>query len=216
MLRQTRSSLLAVITAVAAIAGCAGDVTPPPGGEGVFNVTANVSQTTVAMVVVVVTGPGITTPLTFNLTISGGVASGTVTIPAGADRTIAMHAYDNSGIETHQGSVTVNVSAGANPPVSLVLTPLTGDAPITATLGTVVVTVSPPSAPVVVAATVNLIATITANGSPISGTVLWATTNPGIATVSNSGVVTGVAPGTTAIVATFQGVAGASTITVGP
>lgn len=215
MLRHSRSLFLALVTAVA-VAGCGGDVTPPGGGEGVFTVSANVSQTTVAMVVVVVTGPGITTPLTFNLTISGGVASGTVTIPAGSDRTIEMHAYDNSGIETHQGTVTIDVSAGSNATVALVLTPLTGQAPINATLGTVSVSVLPSAPSIAVNGTVQLNATLTANGSPISGTVLWATTNPGIATVSSTGLVTGVRAGTTNVVATFQGVAGASTITVGP
>jgi hypothetical protein len=37
-------------------------------------------------VVVEVTGPGIETPLVFNLTIADGVASGTITVPAGAQR----------------------------------------------------------------------------------------------------------------------------------
>ena len=212
---RPRISLITLATALA-LAGCRTDVTPPASGEGVFTVSADVSQTAVAMVVVVVTGPGIPTPLTFNLTISNGVANGTITIPAGSDRTIEMKAYDNSGILTHQGTVTTDVTAGANATISLVLAPLTGDAPITATLGTVNVAVAPPTADIAVNGTIQLTATLTANGSPISGTVLWATTNPGIATVSSSGLVTGVAAGTTNIVATFQGVAGPSAVTVGP
>ena len=215
MFGHTRSSILAVVTASAVLTACRPDVTPPV-GNGTLNIAADVSATTVAMVVVVVTGPGITTPLTFNLTITSGVATGTITIPAGADRTIAMHAYDNSSVETHQGSVTVDITAGTNATVTLILTPLTGETPITATLGSLAVTVTPPSATVAVSGNVTLTATIMENGSPISGTVLWATTNPGIATVSPAGVVTGVRTGSTNIVATFQGVAGASTITVGP
>jgi hypothetical protein len=215
MLARPRSSFIALATALA-FAGCGGDVTPPAGGEGIFTVSADVSQTAVAMVVVVVTGPGITTPLTFNLTVSGGVATGTVTIPAGSDRNIEMKAYDNAGILTHQGFVTIDVTAGANATVALTLTPLTGDAPITATLGTVTVVVAPATASIAVSGTVQLTDTLKANGSVISGAVLWATTNPGIATVSSAGLVTGVGAGTTNIVATFQGVAGQSVVTVGP
>jgi hypothetical protein len=215
MFGSARRFLLAAVAAIT-LAGCAQDVTPPGGGNAVISITADVSQTAVAMVVVVVSGPGIPTPLTFNLTISNGVASGTVTIPAGSDRLFEMQAYDASGILTHEGSVTVDVTASGNQPVALILTPLTGDAPITATLGTLNVAVTPPNASIAAAGTVQLTATLTANGLPVSGTVLWATTNPGIATVSSSGLVTGVAAGTTNVVATFQGVAGQSAITVGP
>jgi hypothetical protein len=216
MAPNRRRSIWAVLTSLSIVAAaCSGDVTQPPGGEATFRVTADLSATGVALVVVQVTGPGITTPLTFNLPIENGVASGTVTIPAGSSRTISMLAFDANGVETHQGSTTVSIASGANPTISLVLSPLTGDAPITATLGSFTVTVTPPTASVAVGLAVTLGAALTdEDGNPVLGTVTWATANPGVASVTPLGVVTGVSAGQTSVVATFQGVAGASTITV--
>jgi hypothetical protein len=207
--------VLALLTSLLMVLACGGgDITLPPTGNGTLSVSADASATSAVTVVVVVTGPGISTPLTFNLTITNGVVTGTVTIPAGSSRTITMHAYDAGGIETHQGTMTVNISAGGNPTASLLLTPLTGENPITATFGSFAVTVTPSPATVAVGATAALTAALTWNGNPITGTCIWATSNPGIATVTTSGVVTGVGAGQTAIVATFQGVAGSSTVTV--
>jgi len=205
---------LAALTALVVGAACASDVAAPPGGQAALSIRADVSATSVALVVVQVTGAGISAPLTFNLTIVGGVASGTITIPAGSARTITLLAYDAGGIETHQGSLTLNVSAGTNPPASVVLTALTGDTPITATLSSIGVSVTPPTATVAAGGTVALTAALTLNGTPVVGTVTWATSNPGIATVGSNGVVTGVSAGQVSIVATFQGVAGSSTVTV--
>src|SRR2546422_8068594 len=78
--------------------------------------------------------PDIPTALIFNIPIAGGVASGTIAIPAGSNRTIAIRAYDAGGGETHSGSVTVSLQPGANPTIAIVLTPLTGDVPIEVTL----------------------------------------------------------------------------------
>jgi len=213
MLRSKRHSVLAVFASLLVLASCAHDVVES-GGEATLNVSADVSATAVAMVVVEVSGPGIPTPLAFNLTIVNGVATGTVTIPAGSSRTISMRAFDVNGVETHRGSVTTNIAAGTNATISLVLAPLTGDTPITATLGSITVAVTPSPATVAVGATTPLTATITDANGPVAGTVIWATSNPGIATVSALGVVSGVRAGQTSIVATFQGVAGSSTVTV--
>ena len=51
-------------------------------------------------------------------------------------------------------------------------------------------------------------------GDPLEVTVRWATSNPAIATVDETGLVTGVFAGTTEIVATYAGVSGMRTITV--
>jgi len=209
MLRNKRHSVLTVFSSLLVLASCAHDVVES-GGEATLNVSADVSATAVAMVVVEVSGPGIPTPLAFNLTIVNGVATGTVTIPAGSSRTISMRAF----VETHRGSVTATIAAGTNATISLVLTPLTGDSPITATLGSIMVAVTPSAVTVAAGATTPLAATITDSNGPVAGTVTWATSNPGIATVSALGVVSGVSAGQTSIVATFQGVAGSSTVTV--
>jgi hypothetical protein len=165
--------------------------------------------------VVEVAAPDITPTLVFNIPVENGVASRTITIPVGSGRVITMRAFDANGTETHRSAVTVNIQQGTNPTVSLVLTPLTGDLPIIATLGGITVTVTLSAPTVAVNQTVTAAATITSNGTPVPGaTPSWATLNPGVASVSNVGLVTGVAAGQTKIVATYQGAAGEATITV--
>src|SRR5438094_582144 len=80
------------------------------------------------------------------------------------------------------------------------------------------VDVTPPSASVQAGQTVQLTATPKdANGAPLSGrTVTWSSSNTSVATVSNSGLVSGVTPGTATITATSEGKSGTSTITVPP
>ena len=62
---------------------------------------ADVSGTAVATVVVEVTAPDIPAPLVFNFIVTDGIASGTITIPAGTGRTITIRAFDAGGVETH-------------------------------------------------------------------------------------------------------------------
>lgn len=108
-----------------------------------------------------------------------------------------------------------------------------GTATITATVegrsGTATITVNaPPPAPVasvsVTPQTTTLVtgntATLTAtprdaSGNALSGrTIAWASSAPGVATVSSSGVVTAVAAGTASITATSEGRTGSATVTV--
>jgi hypothetical protein len=190
---------------------------PPPGGTATFAVTVNVSGTLVASVVVDVTAPDIPTMLVFNIPVANGIATGTITVPAGSNRTIVLRGYDAGGVETHNGSVTVSIQPGTNPTMSIVLTPLTGDVPITATLGSFIVTVTPPSVSLKIAGTAPLTATIKdAQGNPVTGVVAWATSDPGVAVVDGSGIVTATGAGTTTISAVFHGVASTAAITVTP
>src|SRR5207249_1290283 len=78
------------------------------------------------------------------------------------------------------------------------------------------VAVSPASASVQVGQTVQLAATPRdGNGNPLSGrAVSWASSNTAVATVSGSGLVTGVRAGTATITATSEGQGGTATITV--
>src|SRR3989454_826921 len=78
------------------------------------------------------------------------------------------------------------------------------------------VAVSPASASVTVGQTVQLTATPKdASGNPLSGrAVTWATSNGAIATVSASGVVTGVAAGAATITATSGGKSGSAIVIV--
>jgi glucose/arabinose dehydrogenase len=187
--------------------------------ETTLLVRADVAAVAVASLVVEVTAPDITTPLAFNIPITNGVAAGTITIPAGSSRTITMHAFDAGGVETHRGSVTVTIQPGTNPLISIVLTPLAGDVPINATLGSFTVRVAPAADTLLVHGTVALTATILdASGSPVAQPVVWATLDPGVATVASTGdrtaQVTAVAPGTTNVVASFGGSGGSAAVVV--
>lgn len=219
MLPIRRDSTFAALAFLLVLASCS-NATTASGGQAHLSITADVSGTSVATVVVEVTAPDIVTPFVFNLTIVNGVASGTITLPAGSNRSIVIRAFDAGGVQTHTGSVTVDVQSGVNPTVSLVLTPLTGDIPIHATLGSVAVSVGPTSSVLSlggVLKTVQLTATLLdAQGQPTSGPVSWATHDPGIAVVDATGLVTAAGVGQTNIVATFQGAVGSAAITVAP
>src|SRR5438093_1295337 len=78
------------------------------------------------------------------------------------------------------------------------------------------VTVTPPAPTVVVAGTVQLTATTKdANGSVLTGRVVtWASGTPAVATVSATGLVTGVAQGQATITATSEGQQGTAAVTV--
>ena len=218
MFRHHLVSPAVSVAFLAALASCSGPggVGPPP-PEARIGVTADVSGTSIATLVVRVTATDIPSALVFNIPIVNGVANGTITVPAGSNRTITIRGFDAGGVETHEGSATLSVQAGTNPAVSLVLTPLTGDVPITASLGQFIVTVAPASASLSVAGTRQLAAAIKdTKGNPVSGVVAWATLDPGVATVDTTGLVTATGAGSTTISAVFHGVTGIATITVGP
>jgi len=219
MLATRCRSSVATLALVAGLVSC-GNPTPPSSGQVSVRVTADVSGTPVAAVVVDVSAPDITSPLVFNLAIVSGIASGTITLPAGSSRTITIRAFDAGRVQTHSGSVTINVQSGANPTVSIVLAPLNGDVPIHATLGSVTVTVAPISSSLSLGGaiqTVQLTVTLLdAQGNETSGAVSWATHEPGVAAVDATGLVTAVGVGQTNVVATFQGAVGSAAITVTP
>src|SRR5438309_8149913 len=115
----------------------------PRAGETTLLVRADLSGTAAATVVVEVTAPDFATAMVFNIPIVNRVATGTITLQAGSSRTITMRAFDAGGVQTHRGSVTVNIQPGTNPTISIVLMPLTSDVSINATLGSFTVTVAP-------------------------------------------------------------------------
>jgi len=99
--------------------------------------------------------------------------------------------------EGKSGSAAVTVAAAAPAPVASV-------------------SVSPASASVSVGQTVQLAATPKdANGNRLTGrTVTWSSGNSGVATVSASGIVTGVSPGAATITAASEGKSGTAAVTV--
>ena len=92
-----------------------------------------------------------------------------------------------------------------------------GTAEVTVTVAPVAtVTVSPGAPSVAIGGTAQLTAALRdANGNPLSGrTVTWATSDGGVATVSSTGLVTGVTVGSATITATSEGKSGSATVTV--
>jgi len=214
---RTQFSIASFALASVLVLGACGDSVDPGPGRGTLIVRADVSAASVATLVAEVTAPDIPTALVFNIPIVAGLASGTITIPAGSNRTVSLRAYDAGGILTHNGSATLNIQSGTNASVAITLTPLTGDQAIVVTLGSFTITVTPSSPTVAISGTVQLAVAITDwNGAPTTGTVSWATQNPGIATVGASGLVTGAGVGSTKIAATFHGATGTATVAVTP
>jgi uncharacterized protein YjdB len=93
----------------------------------------------------------------------------------------------------------------------------TGKATITITPDPVAtVEVTPSTASVNVGQTTQLgVVARNVSGQPLTGrTVFWSTSSPAIATVSSTGMVTGLSPGTVAIVASIEGKQASATVTV--
>jgi hypothetical protein len=154
-------------------------------------------------------------PLVFNLPVQNGVAAGTIRMPPGTARTITLEAFDDAGDITHEGSATIDVRAGQNPPVSIAMLPRGGEVPVTATLADVSVIITPGTANVVAGEAQQFAAQIIGpDEQPVAGTVVWAVTNPAFARVSATGLVTGVNAGALQLVATYGGVAGVAQLTV--
>jgi hypothetical protein len=216
-----RSSGLLLASAALTFIGCANPAEVPPDRPepARLAISANVSATTIATMVVKVSGPGITIPLVFNLTISDGTASGSITVPAGSSRKLDLDAFDAKGINTHHGEKTINeVKPGSNPSITIVLLPMAGDQPVTASLGSFTVTVSPNPASVGVGLTLQFTAVVKDKDNnvvtPGPGELRWATTQPALFSVTATGIVTGILAGTGEVVATYNGVAGLAAVTV--
>jgi uncharacterized protein YjdB len=125
----------------------------------------------------------------------------------------------NAGSATvNSGGVVSGVAAGSAT-ITATSSGKSGTSAITVTAVAPVVTsvtVAPPSASIVAGTTTTLQATVKdQNGNAMTGqTVTWSTSNAATATVSSSGVVSGVAAGSATITATSGGKSGTSAITV--
>ena len=169
----------------------------------------------ISTLTITVSASDIASDLVFNVTMTNGEATDTITIPAGSDRTITVRGYDASNIETHRGSKTVNLTEGVNPQLTVVLEGLTGDQPLVVALGETTVTVSPETATVSVGGTTQLSAVVTDEaGDTLAVSVRWASTHPAVATVDDAGLVSGVSVGSASIIATYGGVGASAAVTV--
>jgi hypothetical protein len=208
-----RRLLAAVFVVTALSIGCRdGGITGPdriPAGSGRLSVVATFELNTATNLVIEVTAPDIPQALVFNLDIVNGTASGSVTIPAGANRLITVRAFDGR---------TVTIVEGVNPPLSLSLLPLAGTVPVTVSFGVAVVNVTPmlwtlPVDSMVVFAATVMDATGAMQTNPI---VRWASTDTRKLTIDSLGRATARDTGSVMVVAVSGGAAGRATVTVTP
>jgi trimeric autotransporter adhesin len=181
--------------------------------EGVVgSATVTVRQVSVAAVVI--------TPPTSNIIVGGAVQlAASVRDATGAElpgRLVGWSSSDEaiavvsstgrvSGLKL--GTATITASSEGK---SGTATVTVGPAPVAS------VTVTPPTASVTVGQTATFEAqTLDAAGGALTGrTITWSSSSTAVATVAQTGVVTGVAAGTATITATSEGKSGTATVTV--
>ena len=175
-----------------------------------------IGELTATTLVVEVSAPDIIPTMVFNLPVIAGVATGSISIPAGASRLFTVRAFDGS-TETHRGTKVLTILAGVNPTASITLTPLAGTVPITASLGSLVITITPLVATARVGDTIRFAATIRdAAAAIIPGPARWATTNTARVTIDTTGLATVLDTGAVIVVATYSTSAGTATFTGTP
>lgn len=129
----------------------------------------------------------------------------------------ATWSSSNTNVVTVTNQGVVNAVAAGTAIVTATIEGRSGSTSVTVTpVPVATVTVAPSPVTVVVQGTVALSATMKdASGNTLTDrAVAWTTSAPAVATVSPSGVVTGVAPGTATITATSEGRSGTATVTV--
>ncbi|MBC7894573.1 MAG: Ig domain-containing protein, partial [Cytophagaceae bacterium] len=201
-----------LVTAVAAgsatITATSGTVT------GTSAITVTTPPPSVASVSVTPTGTTIMEGQGQQLTATALDASGK-TVPG----KVATWTSSDAAVATVSASGMLSGVQAGKVTITATIDGIAGTAPYTVTIIPVhAVTVTPANATILTTQTVALSATLTGpNGQtlpPTGRTLTWTSSNSSIATVSSSGVVSGVAAGTTTISLTVEGKVGASALVV--
>src|SRR5437899_6183513 len=182
------------------------------GGTLASTAAVTISNVPVASVTVSPVAAGLTVGATTQLTATPEDSTGT----ALTGRAVTW-ATSNPAVATVSASGLVTGVAAGSATITATSEGQSGTSALTVTNVPVAsVTVSPAAATVTLGTTTQLIATPKdANGTALSGrAVTWATSNAAIATVSASGLVTGVAAGSATITATSEGQSGTAALTV--
>ena len=185
------------------LAACGGGSTPT-GTTGATVASVALSQSTIALVA------GGTAQLSATARDAGGQALGGKS---------ATWSSDNPSVASVGGTGTVTAVAPGSATITATIDGRSASAVVTVTAPIVPVAqveMSQPTAALAVDATLHLSATTRdAQGNPLTGrAIAWSTTAASVATVSNVGLVTAVAPGTAVIHATSEGKSGTTTVTV--
>ncbi len=217
----SRSRSLLVMTALLPLlaAGCDQQPLDPAGqpGEPVsLNISAQVgSDTDVQLLTVEVTAADIPQPLVANFPVLDGSASGEITVPAGEQRTFTARAFDSTGEVTHEGSVLQDIRRGQTI-VRIPLLPLGVGVPIHIAFSSFTITIDPKEAWIDVSEIQQFTATVTDNDGNVvqNPTLTWASTNPVVAIVDESGLATAGIQGSTQIVVSHNGMSASADLTV--
>jgi uncharacterized protein YjdB len=132
-------------------------------------------------------------------------------------RPVTWQSSDNTIASVSASGLVSGVAAGGPVTITATSEGQSGTATVNVTVAPVAaVTVTPSSASVATGQTVQLTATPKdANGNPLTGRAIsWSSSDNTIATVSSSGLVTGVAAGSVTITATSEGKSGTASVTV--
>lgn len=177
-------------------------------------VSAALTGSAVEWLSVEVTAGDIAVPVVVTLVATGTTARGTVAVPSGAARTFTARGYDSEGTLTHRATATVDVAPGIRTTLPLVLLPVADSGASGA--GDDRVSLSATDVVLAAGTTRRITAAVArADGTAISNpSVTWATLDPAVATVSRTGLVSAIAPGTTQVVALSGGGAAVVDVTV--
>jgi len=196
-----RISSLTLTLAVAALTTACG------GSSGDTTTTA----VPVATVSVMLARPSLTTGQTTTATATLSDAGGNVLV----GRAVTWSSSAPAVATVSAGGTVTAIGAG-NASIIATSEGKTGSAPVTVTLAVVKSVVVTAASSVPVGQTAQAQASVLdASGHAITGrTVTWATTSAAVATVSPSGLVTGVGAGTVTLTATCDGVSGSSSVRI--
>lgn len=217
-----RTVVVAIVGLSAGLAACRDLAGPTEVGVGTdarlavqVNLTAALEVTQVRLHV---TAPDLADTLRFALSIEDGEARGTAVVPAGPQRTFTLQALDTSQVVRYEGSTTIDMIAGPNPPLTIVMMPVdsAGEVPIVGQFGSYTVELAPAADTIAVGQSVRLAATVWDPwGNLLSGALpTWGSSAPSIATVDANGEVTARAAGRATITAGFGGAAASALIEV--
>lgn len=196
--RSKFCSLVSALFCAAAILSCGGDSTGPTTGGAQIIVTP--SKDSLAL--------GATVALTATVTDAAGKPVSGASVFWNTENA-AVATVSGSGVVVGVGLGTVRIAASSGGK--------SGFATITVIPpGVASVSVTPAGPTIKVGETVHLVAqTFDASGAVLTGrTVTWSSSNTGVATVDNTGVVTGVSTGASIITATSEGKSGTAAVAV--
>lgn len=158
---------------------------------------------------VTITGPGIDPPIFGAFRFVNDTARAELQVPVGKDRRVLVAVFDSANTLIASGESTLDIGSGASVSVPVVIAPTSGNQPIIVRVGSTVLSVTPGSLTLAPGATATFTVSVAdQDGVPIAGAApAFASSNPAIATVSATGVVTARLQGVTAVTVTALGVA---------